>query len=63
MSIGSLSIDDSMFKSSLSFGPLLTSIKKMIAESNPGSQKLYGDLIAEIESHPELIKPIDNLDF
>ena len=63
MSIGpSLSIDDSMFKSSLSFGPLLKSIKKTIAESNPGSQRLYGDLIAEIESHPELLKPIDDYD-
>lgn len=56
-----LSFDDSIFNSYLSFRPLIDSLKKMIAEGNPGTQKLYGDLITRVEQHPELLEPINDL--
>jgi hypothetical protein len=56
-----LTFDDSIFNSYLSLRPLIESLKKMIAEGNPGTQKLYGDLITRIEQHPELLEPISDL--
>ncbi len=55
------SASESLFNSYLSFEPLVTALKKNIAEGNPGMQKLYGQVVAEIESHPELLAPITDL--
>lgn len=53
-----LSIDESVFNSYLSFRPLVTSLKKNIAEGNPGMQKLYGQVVTAFEQHPELMEAI-----
>ena len=42
----------------LSLQPLVTVLKKMIAERKSGAKKLYQGLINEIESKPELLKPM-----
>lgn len=42
----------------LSLQPLVVVLKKMIAEGKPGARKLYEALIGEIESRPELLKPM-----
>lgn len=42
----------------LSLQPLVVVLKKMIAEGKPGAKKLYEGLIKEIESKPELLKPM-----
>ncbi|HEY6062246.1 MAG TPA: hypothetical protein VIV35_01485, partial [Chitinophagaceae bacterium] len=51
----------SLFNSHLSFSPLVTALKKNITEGNPGMQKLYGKVVNEFESHPELIGTITDL--
>ena len=61
MQSGTLSFDESLFNSRLSFRPLLAALKKNIAEGNPGVQKLYGRVVTEFESHPELMQDIDDL--
>jgi len=61
MQNGTLSFDESLFNSHLSFRPLLAALKKNIAEGNPGVQKLYGRVVTEFESHPELMQDIDDL--
>jgi len=53
--------DNFIFNSRLSFLPLLTSLKKTIAERKPGYQKLYGEVIEKFESFPELMQPVDDL--
>ena len=53
--------DESLINSHLSFRPLLDALKKNLAGKNPGMQKLYGRVVAEIESHPELLIAITNL--
>ncbi|HUR65094.1 MAG TPA: hypothetical protein VMZ03_01985 [Chitinophagaceae bacterium] len=50
------------FNSFLSFRPLVEALKKNIREGNPGMLKLYGQVVAEFESHPELLKPLPDLD-
>src|SRR5678815_2210221 len=35
-------------------------LKKMIGEGKPGAKKLYEGLIREIESKPELLKPMSD---
>jgi hypothetical protein len=52
--------DSYIVNSRLSFLPLINTIKKTIAEGRPGAQKLYGDLIAKIESIPELLEPVSD---
>lgn len=47
--------------SSLSFRPLADALKKNIAEGNPGMQKLYGQVVRELEQHPELMRTITDL--
>ncbi|MGZ3952393.1 MAG: hypothetical protein ACXVBZ_13425 [Flavisolibacter sp.] len=42
----------------LSLQPLIAVLKKMVSEGKPGAKKLYEGLIKEIESKPELIKPM-----
>ncbi|MEI9908534.1 MAG: GAF domain-containing protein [Bacteroidota bacterium] len=61
MKPGTLHFDESLFNSRLSLRPLIEALKKAIAEGNPGSQKLYGELIAKIEAFPELLAPITDL--
>ena len=56
-----LNPDNFIFNSRLSFLPLLTSLKKTIAEGKPGFQNLYGELIEKFEDIPELLKPIEDL--
>jgi hypothetical protein len=45
----------------LSLQPLVVVLKKMIAEGKPGAKKLYEGLIQEIESKPELLKPMADI--
>ena len=47
-------------KSLVSVRPLVNVIKDMIAEARPGAQKLYEDLLQEVESTPGLLEPHDN---
>lgn len=44
----------------LSLQPLITVLKKMISERKAGAKKLYQGLITEIESKPELLKPMSD---
>jgi hypothetical protein len=60
MTTGNVKINESDFNSYLSFRPLVEKLKKNIAEGNPGIQRLYGSVVAEIESHPELLAPISD---
>src|SRR5688572_13442982 len=46
------------FNSLLSLQPLVVVLKKMIAEGKPGANKLYAGLIRELESKPDLLKPM-----
>ncbi len=55
-------IKDPVFNSLLSFRPLVNALKKNIAEGNPGMKKLYGHVVQEFESHPELMGTITDLD-
>jgi hypothetical protein len=61
MNQGTFYFDESLFNSRLSLRPLVEVLKKTIAEGKPGSQKLYGDLIAKIDAIPELLEPITDL--
>ena len=45
----------------LSLEPLTIVLKKMIAEGKPGAKKLYEGLIQEIESKPELLRPMSDI--
>ncbi|HEU4470455.1 MAG TPA: hypothetical protein VFR58_05180, partial [Flavisolibacter sp.] len=49
------------FNSYLSLQPLVVVLKKMIAERKSGAKRLYQGLIQEIESKPELLKPISDI--
>lgn len=62
MQDGALNINEALFNSRLSFRPLVTALKKNIAEGNPGMQKLYGHVVAEFETHPHLLNTISDLD-
>jgi hypothetical protein len=53
--------DESSIHSRLSFKPLVKALKKSIAEGNPGVQKLYGHVLSEIDLHPDLLEPIEDL--
>jgi hypothetical protein len=61
MQDGALHFSESLFNSYLSFQPLVTALKKNIAEGNPGMKKLYGKVVKEFESHPELMNTITDL--
>ena len=61
MQQGNLLFDESHINSRLSFRPLIAALKKNIAEGNPGVQKLYGRVVTEFESHPELMQNINDL--
>lgn len=49
------------FNSLLSLQPLVTVLKKMIADDKPGARKLYDGLLREINNIPGLLEPIDDL--
>ncbi len=57
-----LLVEESLFNSRLSFHPLVKALKKNIDEGNPGMKKLYGNVVTQFESHPELMNAITNLD-
>ena len=48
------------FNSSLSLQPLVVVLKKMILEKKPGAKRLYQGLIHDLESRPELLKPLQD---
>ncbi len=62
MQDGNLLYDEHAFNSYLSFKPLVEALKKNIREGNPGMQKLYGQVVAQFQSHPELMEPITDLE-
>lgn len=45
----------------LSLQPLVTVIKKMVAENKNGARKLYEPLLEEIQAKPELLQPIEDV--
>jgi len=53
--------NESLFQSYLCFRPLVMALKKNIAEGNHGMKKLYGQVVEEFESHPELMTTITDL--
>ena len=61
MQTGNLKINESAFNSHLSFRPLVEGLKKNISEGNPGVQRLYGRVVKELESHPELLATISDI--
>ena len=61
MSEESLLSGEQLFNSYLSFMPLLAALKKNMELGNPGMKKLYGQVVTEIESRPELLQPIEDL--
>lgn len=61
MQDGVLHKANSSLKSSLSFRPLAAALKKNIAEGNPGMQRLYGQVVLDLEQHPELMGTITDL--
>jgi hypothetical protein len=48
------------FNSVFSLQPLITVLRKMIAEGKPGVKKLYTDLLLEVEQVPDLLEPIED---
>lgn len=61
MQDGVLQYSEALFNSHLSFRPLVDLLKKNIDEGNPGLKILYGDVVKEIESFPELMGTITDL--
>ncbi len=61
METGSLQFNDVTINSRLSFKPLVEALKKNIAQGNSSEQKLFGPVIAEFESHAELMQPMTDL--
>ena len=49
------------FNSVLSFQPLVTVLKRMIAEGKPGAKRLYNGLISEMDSRSDLLQPIEDV--
>ncbi|HYC40954.1 MAG TPA: hypothetical protein VEB63_10770 [Chitinophagaceae bacterium] len=62
MPASTITYDDSLINSRLSFRPLIKALKKNIGDGNPGIKKLYGGVVAEFESHAELMQPIGDLE-
>ncbi len=61
METGTSKFDESLINSHLSFRPLLDALKKNLAAENPGMTKLYGRVVKQMESHPELLTTITDL--
>ena len=47
--------------SMLSLQPLVSELKKMVAEDKPGARKLYDSLIKEVQAIPELLEPVQDI--
>ncbi|MCB0740663.1 MAG: hypothetical protein KDB92_06365, partial [Chitinophagaceae bacterium] len=60
MSNEDVNINDNQFNSRLCFKPLVMMLKKNIAEGHAGLKKLYGQVVAQFESHPELLDTISD---
>ena len=58
---GEFYFDESRISSRLSLKPLIRALKKNIEQGNSGVKKLYGKVVSELESHPELLSPITDL--
>ena len=56
-----LHTNEMVFNSYLSFKPLVSFLKKNIAEGNRGLQKLYGQVVVSFEKHPDLLGPVTDL--
>ena len=52
---------DPLLNSSLSFHPLIEALKKNMAEGNPGMQKMYGQVVKDLELQPALTGTISDL--
>lgn len=52
---------NSLFNSQLSFKPLLDALRHNINSNKTGLHKLYNQVIASFDEHPELLGPIDDL--
>jgi hypothetical protein len=61
MGVANLPDYEHKFNSYISFKPLISALKKMATEGNPGSQKLYGDLINKAEQTQALLTPTNDL--
>ncbi|MBC7874397.1 MAG: hypothetical protein H7Y01_10395 [Ferruginibacter sp.] len=61
MGNGTIHRTDPLLNSSLSFRPLVAALKSNIAEGNRGMQKLYGQVVKELEMHSELMEAITDL--
>lgn len=48
-------------RSLFSLQPLVTVLKKMVAEDKPGARKLYQQLLDDMNTHPELLEPIEDI--
>jgi hypothetical protein len=48
------------FHSFISLQPLVTVLKKMIAEGKPGARRLYQGLLDEIQANPALLEPLSS---
>jgi hypothetical protein len=61
MTTGHEFVNEAVFNSFLSFKPLVEGLKKNIAAGNPGMQRLYGRVVTDLESHPELLEAITDV--
>src|SRR5688572_4884368 len=61
MTTGNEFVNEAVFNSFLSFKPLVEGLKKNIAAGNPGMQRLYGRVVSDLESHPELLEAITDI--
>lgn len=61
MQTGNQHRNESLINSRLSFRPLVEALKRNIASGNPGVQRLYGRVVTDLESHPELLEPMDDV--
>lgn len=53
--------ENRVLNSNLSFQPLVAALKKNVTEGNAGMQKMYGQIIRELEKRPELLSTITDL--
>lgn len=53
--------EETIINSRLCFRQLVEALKKNISQGNSSEQKLYGHVIREFESHPELLEPFSDI--
>lgn len=54
--------DQPIFRSRLSFLPLLRAWENVVAEGRPGIQSVYKNLLQKVKQYPELLAPIESDD-